>query len=374
MVKTLNDRKIYFNSSDKPTIGVEVELYTISKKTFDLCQGAPILLEKLSNDTHIKEELLESIIEVNTSICNNVDEVFYDLNQKINLVKSIAEKHDMFLISMATHPFASWKNQSITDNNRYKEFLDRMQWPLRRLLITGLHVHVGVESGEKAISIMNGLASYIPHMIALSANSPFYDGDFTGLASTRTKIFESLPNAGIPPYLKNYSEFQNFMMILKNAKTIESIREVWWDIRPHPGFGTVEVRVFDAVPSLKEMVDLAALIQCMVVRLSESYKNPDQQSILNSWIIKENKWRALRYGLDASILDKKGQLQSLKEEILETIDDLLPISKRLNCEKNLLNLAKMIKENNTPYLRQIRDYKKYKSFKKIIEKSIRELN
>jgi carboxylate-amine ligase len=249
-----------------------------------------------------------------------------------------------------------------------------MQWPVRRLIISGLHVHIGVESGEKAIAITNGMTRYIPLLIGLSANSPYFGSELTGLASTRTKIFEGLPTAGLPPFLKNYSEFQKFMRTLQKANSIQSIREVWWDIRPHPGFGTVEVRVCDAVPSIEEMVNLAALVQCLVVGLSNLYDDGAQLAILDPWVIHENKWRATRYGIDADIIvDEGGSLQSLKGAILETIDKILPIAEDLGCRHELIQLGDIVENNQAPYQRQIMQYQKNEEYSDIISSIINDL-
>ena len=370
----MNKGRIYFNHSPKPTIGVEAELFTINKNSFDLCPGAPLILKEFPESAHVKEELLECIIEVNTDICDNISEVRTDLTSRISEVQQIAEKQNMALISMGTHPFARWKDQTITESGRYINFLERMQWPVRRLIISGLHVHIGVESGEKAIAITNGMTRYIPLLIGLSANSPYFGSELTGLASTRTKIFEGLPTAGLPPFLKNYSEFQKFMRTLQKANSIQSIREVWWDIRPHPGFGTVEIRVCDAVPSVDEMVNLAALIQCLVVGLSNFYDDGAQLPILDPWVIQENKWRATRYGIDADIIvDEGGSLQSLKGAILETIDKILPIAEDLGCRNELIQLGDIVDNNQAPYQRQILHYNKNKEYSDIISSTINEL-
>ena len=366
--------KIFFNSSPKPTIGVEVELQVLDNETFELASGAGDILSEFQDNLHVKEELLDSIIEINTGVCKNVSEVISDLTEYIQKASIVAENKGYSLASIATHPFSKWKDQSVTQSERYLHFLDRMQWPLRRLLITGVHVHVGVESGEKAIAISNGLTRYIPMMIGLSANSPFFGGEQTGLASTRTKIFEGLPTAGLPPLLKNYSEFQKFMRTLQKAKSIDSIREVWWDVRPHPGFGTVEIRVFDSVPSIPEMANLAALTQCLVVAISEHYDEGSQPPLLDSWVLRENKWRSTRYGLDADlIIDEMGHQQSLKSFIFETIDKLMPIAKTLECESQLNALAEIAENNTAPYQRQIRAYEQNKDFTDIMKNAIVEL-
>lgn len=370
----MNKGRIYFNHSPKPTIGVEAELFTINKNSFDLCPGAPLILKEFPESAHVKEELLECIIEVNTDICDNISDVRTDLTSRISEVQQIAEKQNMALISMGTHPFARWKDQTITQSGRYINFLERMQWPVRRLIISGLHVHIGVESGEKAIAITNGMTRYIPLLIGLSANSPYFGSELTGLASTRTKIFEGLPTAGLPPFLKNYSEFQKFMRTLQKANSIQSIREVWWDIRPHPGFGTVEIRVCDAVPSVEEMVNLAALIQCLVVGLSNFYDDGAQLPILDPWVIQENKWRATRYGIDADIIvDEGGSLQSLKGAILETIDKILPIAEELGCRNELIQIGDIVENNQAPYQRQIFHYNKNNEYSDIIMSAINEL-
>ena len=370
----MSQDRIYFNHSPNPTIGVEAELYTVSKDTYELCSGAPKILEHFTDDIHVKEELLECIVEVNTGICKTISDVRKDLTTKIHEVNAEVEKNGNALISMGTHPFSKWKDQTITNSQRYLSFLERMQWPVRKLIISGLHVHIGVESGEKAIAITNGLTRYIPVLIGLSANSPYFDREETGLASTRTKIFEGLPTTGLPPLLKNYSEFQKFMRTLQRANTIESIREVWWDIRPHPGFGTVEIRVCDAVPSIEEMVNLAALIQCLVVGLSEHYDDGSQLEILDPWIIQENKWRATRYGIDADIIvNDMGVLQSLRGTTIEIIEKLFPIADDLQCTQELNNLIDIVENNTIPYKLQISEYKKNMDYADIIKLYIEEL-
>jgi carboxylate-amine ligase len=370
----MDKERIFFNNSEFPTIGVEVELLIINNENYDLQPGAPLILETFKDDEHVKQELLNSIVEINTGICNDTQEVLKDLTTTIKKVNDVAEKNGWSLMSMGTHPFSRWKDQSITEKERYVNLVDRFQWPARRLLITGVHVHVGVESGEKSIAITNGLLRYIPHFIGVSANSPIYDREITGLASTRTKLFEAMPTTGLPHVLTNYSEFQKFMRTLMNANTIDSIREVWWDIRPHPGFGTVEIRTYDAVPRISEIVNLAAFAQCLVVGISEHYDEGRQLPILDRWINSENKWRATRYGLDAEIIvDDIGNPRPLRDEIIRTIDQMLPVANRLNCVKELLNLRKDVEEDNIPYQRQLKLYNESNDYVPLVKKAIEEL-
>ena len=233
--------QIKFNGSSLPTLGVELELFTLDKNTLGLTDGAPKILDNFSDNIFFKRELLQCIVEITTDVCDNVSQIYDDLRPKLDMAIEYANNNEIELLSMPIHPFSKVADQNVSNDKRYTDFLDRMQWPLRRLLISGIHVHVGVESGEKAIAIINGMKRYIPYFIALSANSPYFESENTGLASTRTKIFEGLPNTGIPERLRNYSEFQKFMRTLIRANSIESIREIWWDIRPHTGYGTVEI-------------------------------------------------------------------------------------------------------------------------------------
>jgi len=370
----MEKERIYYNNSDKPTIGVEVELLILDKDTMELHSGAPLILDVFKDSENVKQELLNSIVEINTNICNDVQEVRKDLSKTISEVIKVAEDNGWCLMSMGTHPFSRWQDQTITDKERYLRLINRYQLPARRLLITGVHVHIGVESGEKSIAITNGLIRYLPHMIAMSANSPIYDSEISGLASTRTKLFEGMPTTGLPHVLRNYSEFQKFMRTLITANTIDSIREVWWDIRPHPGFGTVEIRAFDAVPSINEIVNLAAFTQCLVVGISDHYDDGTQLPILDSWINSENKWRATRYGLDAEIIvDEIGYPKPIQSEILKTIDRMLPTANKLNCVNELLDLREMIEKREVPYLRQLKMYEEHQEFKPILQTAVKEL-
>ena len=366
--------RIKFNGSPSPTLGVEVELFTIDKNTFKLCNGAPNILKNFKDNFFFKEELLQCIVEITTDVCNNVDEIVSDLRPKIDMAIDYANSQNIELLSMPIHPFSRVSEQSVSDNDRYIDFLDRMQWPLRRLLITGIHVHVGVNTGEMAIAVVNGMRRYIPYLIALSANSPFFEGEKTGLASTRSKIFEGLPNTGIPIKLTNYSEFQKLMRTLIGAKSIESIREIWWDIRPHPGYGTVEIRVCDSIPDLINIIDLTGLIQALVVGLCNHYENGTQLAYLDSWIINENKWRATRYGMDAKlIIDSDGSQKNISELIKSTISALGPEINNLKLSDSMEHIINRIDNKNSYYKEQIDLYEKNNDFNDVLEKSIKDL-
>ena len=366
--------QIKFNGSEKPTLGVELELFTANSENYALTNGAPQILEHFKDDFFFKEELLQCIVEITTDICGNISEIYSDLRPKLDKAIEYSNKNNIELLSMPIHPFSRVADQSVSNNDRYIKFLNRMQWPLRRLLITGIHVHVGVESGEMAIAVVNGMKRYIPYLIGLSANSPYFEGELTGLASTRTKIFEGLPNTGIPVSLRNYSEFQKFMRTLKGADSIDSIREIWWDVRPHPGYGTVEIRICDSIPKLNDIIDLAALIQALVVGLCSHYENGTQLPYLDSWIIYENKWRATRYGMDAKLItDADGTQIDIKDIIKNTIATLEPEINSLNLSESMDRIIKRIDNDDVYYKKQIKIYEETQDFKEIIKNNIQDL-
>jgi YbdK family carboxylate-amine ligase len=333
---------IAFTSSPRASLGVEWELQLVSRDSRELTSGATDILTEIGaahpdgEHPKAKHELLESTIEIITGICTTVDEATSDLAATLSEVTAAAERRGLGVICAGTHPFTDWKTQEISDNPRYHALVENMQWLARRLQIFGVHVHVGVRARDKVIPIVNALTAYIPHLLALSASSPFWIGTDTGLASARSKVFEGLPTAGLPYQLGGWDQFESYMETLIATHTIETIREVWWDIRPHPGFGTVELRIFDGVPTLAEIGMVAAVGQCLVqqfdTQLDRGYTLPSPKG----WVVRENKWRAARYGLDAEIIvDATGRTMPAREALTELVDELSPVAERLGCHKEL---------------------------------------
>jgi carboxylate-amine ligase len=299
-----------------------------------------------------KHELLESCIEVITGVCTTVDEAVEDLRSTVGEVSEAAGARNLGVMCSGTHPMTDWATQQISPNPRYAKLVEDMQWLARRLQIFGVHVHVGVRSPDKVIPIVNALTAYIPHFLALSASSPFWVGADTGLASARSKVFEGLPTAGLPYQLSGWDDFESFMGTLISAQTIESVREVWWDVRPHPTFGTVELRICDGLPTLYEISWAAAMSQCLVEMLNGQLDRGYTLPVPKGWTVRENKWRAARYGIDTElIVDNDGRTQPLRELVEELIDDLRPIAERLGCSEELLR-AKRILDVGPSYARQ----------------------
>ncbi|HEX3824141.1 MAG TPA: glutamate--cysteine ligase [Mycobacteriales bacterium] len=350
---------IPFTSSPRSSLGVEWELELIDLGSRQLASAATSILDELAGSPggehpKAKHELLESCIEVITGVCTTVDEAVEDLRATVTEVAAAAASRGLGVMCSGTHPTTDWADQQISPNPRYAKLVEDMQWLARRLQIFGVHVHVGVRSPEKAIPIVNALTAYIPHFLALSASSPYWVGTDTGLASARSKVFEGLPTAGIPYQLSGWNDFEHYMATLISAQTINSVREVWWDVRPHPTFGTVELRICDGLPTLYEISWAAALSQCLVEMFNGQLDRGYTLPVPKGWTIRENKWRAARYGLEAElIVDDEGRTEPLRDLIAELVDDLKPIAERLGCSRELLR-AKQIVEVGPSYLRQRR--------------------
>ncbi len=364
--------RIPFLGSERPTLGVEVEVQIIDPHSWNLKQASVQLLER-TGSPHIKQELTQSTVEINTGICENVQEAIEDLRHSFQLLFRAGEEVGCTFACAGTHPFANWRDQLIYPDERYQMLVERIQWPARRLLIYGLHVHVGISSGEKAIAVGNTLMNYLPHLLALSASSPFAEFKDTGLASTRSKIFEAMPTAGLPYRLANYGEFQAFMNALIRAGAIQSIREIWWDLRPHTNFGTLEVRICDVMPTLRETAAIVALIQSLIVWLDELYTEGIFLDQLRPWIIRENKWRAARFGLAGDIIvDNLGTQANLQEEIVKLVETLVPVSRRLGCEQEL-QYVEHILEHGASYQRQREVYRQTGELAEVVQSLVREL-
>jgi YbdK family carboxylate-amine ligase len=349
---------IDFVSSERCSLGVEVELELVDRASRELRSGATEILAALGEGRpggehpKAKHELLESTVEIITGICQTVGEAKEDLAGTLAEVRAEAGRHGLELMCSGTHPFSDWAKQDISPNPRYESLIQATQWLGRRLQIFGIHVHVGVRSGEKAIAMVNTLSTFIPHFLALSASSPYWMGADTGLASARSKVFESLPTAGLPYQLSGWGEFEGFMNTLISARTIQTIREVWWDIRPHPNFGTVELRICDGLPTLSEVATAAAMSQCLVHQLDTLIDRGYTLPMPRGWVVRENKWRAARHGLDAEIiLDEHGRLQPLRESIRELVEELTPVAERLGCVEEL-RAALPVLDRGASYVRQ----------------------
>ena len=346
--------QIPFHSSPSSSLGVEWELQLVDRETRQLTSGATEILAELSPDGEhptAKAELLQSTIEVITGVCTTVPEAMADLAGTIAQVTAIAEPRGLGLMCAGSHPITDWQSQQISDNPRYVKLIEDMQWLARRMQIFGVHVHVGVRSPDKAVAMVNALSSYIPHFLALSASSPYWVGSDTGLASSRSKVFEGLPTAGLPHQLNDWAQFEQYMETLIKTGTIDSIKEVWWDVRPHPTYGTVELRICDGLPTIAEVGMVAALSQCLVDTFDREIDKGYTLPTPRRWVVQENKWRAARYGLDASIIVGQDGVQPLRDALRELVQDMRSTAERLGCSAEL-DVVEQVLEGGASYQRQ----------------------
>jgi glutamate---cysteine ligase / carboxylate-amine ligase len=334
--------EIPFNASPQTTLGIEVELGIVDVRTRELASAAGTLIDELGvrcarpAGPKVKHELFECTVEIITDVCDTVRQAHKDLDATLTELRGAASRHGLALVSAGTHPFSHWSAQTVSPDPRYADLVERIQWPARRLAIHGVHYHVGVRSGEKAVAIANSVAFHLPLLLALSASSPFWHGLDTGMASCRTKIFEGLPTAGLPPRLVGWSDFEGFMETLITAEAIETVREVWWDVRPHPTFGTVELRMCDAMPTLFEVAAVGALAQCLVHDLDQRHAAGEELPGARDWVLRENKWLAARYGLDARLItDNAGTLRPARAIIGDLVESLEPRARELDCVDEL---------------------------------------
>ena len=349
---------ISWNPSRGATIGVEWELQLVDTSTRMLRQDARDVLAALPGLTEegehpkIRHELMQSTVEVVTGICSTVSEIKDDLSATISQLERITGRRGTMLACAGTHPVSDWRDAKMAPIQRYAELVEQMQWLARRIQTFGVHVHVGIRDGSKAIPIVNALAAYLPHFLALTASSPYWNGQDTGLASSRAIVFGGLPTSGPPQPLTDWTEFEEYMDTLLRAGTIRSIKEVWWDIRPHPDFGTVEIRMFDGVPTLREIGMTAALsqslVQLMDTQLDRGYTLPTPPA----WVVRDNKWRATRYGLDAIVItDDSGSTAPLRDELYELMRELQPVADRLGCGPELGVVTEVL-DSGASYERQ----------------------
>lgn len=335
--------RLEFNSSPTHSLGVEVELALVDAKTMALTSANEAILSNLpaGYEDSIKPELMQCYIEINSKKCENVAEAEADMRDKLIALERVTDDLDLRLFWSATHPFSHWQDQVVTNIDRYHGLVNLLQDTARQLITFGLHVHVGVDSGDKAVMICDRMLSHLPTLLALTCNSPWWEGRSTGLHSWRSKVMDGLPTAGLPPLMRNWSEYVWLINHMIDTGFIESIREIWWDVRPHHNFGTVEVRICDMPGNLHDAMAIAALVQSLVKALSDQIDEGAYQHDCHPMMVRQNKWRAARYGLDAQLVQEPTYETKPAREVAQRLVDLLtPEAESLDC---------------LPYLKRIND-------------------
>ncbi|HEX3598973.1 MAG TPA: YbdK family carboxylate-amine ligase [Lacipirellulaceae bacterium] len=341
--------KIDFHSNERPTVGIELELGLVDAKSMALASEYGLLSARLTVDGHqndqsdcYKPELMQCVLEVNTEVCETIGQADRDLRAKIAVVESACDALGLRLWWGATHPFSTWLEQKITPDDRYLMLVNLLQEMARRLVTFGLHIHVGVDSGDKAVMICDRIMRHLPTLLALSVSSPFWEGRRTGLHSHRSKVMEGLPTAGLPTLMRNWSEYVWLVNHMIDTGFINTIREIWWDVRPHHKFGTVEVRVCDMPGNLEDTLGLAALVQCLVKALSDEIDNGTYQSESHPMMVQQNKWRAARFGNQAKLVDTATYQSAPVAETVERLASVLNrTAEELDCRSYLKHCVAM---------------------------------
>jgi carboxylate-amine ligase len=331
---------IDFAGSPRPTIGVEWEFALVDAQTRDLSNEATAVIAEIGENPRVHKELLRNTVEFVSGVCDCTGQAMEDLRDTLRPARRIVRDRGMELFCAGTHPFAQWSTQNITDAPRYAELIKRTQWWGRQMLIWGVHVHVGISSAAKVMPIMTSLLQYYPHLLALSASSPWWGGHDTGYASNRAMMFQQLPTAGLPFHFQKWAQFEGFVYDQKKTGIIDHMSEIRWDIRPSPHLGTLEVRVSDGVSNLRELGALVALTHCMVVDLDRRLDAGETLPTMPPWHVQENKWRAARYGLDAVIiLDAESNERLVTDDLPDLLNRLEPVAKSLHCVDELASVA-----------------------------------
>lgn len=324
---------------DQFTLGIEEEFQIVDPNTRELRSHVVEILEEgtMLLGEQIKPEMIQSMVEVGTGVCKNIAEARTDITRLRSIISSLAEKNGLVIVAASTHPISRWEDQKIFDDERYELLVQELQTVARSLLIFGLHVHVGVADKDRQIHIMNAARYFLPHVLALTTSSPFWMAHNTGLKSYRTEVFKQFPRTDIPDHFDSHSNFQRYVDLLIKTSCIDNGKKIWWDIRPHPFFPTLEFRICDIPTRVDDTIAIAALFQAIVAKLNTLIEKNLGFRLYRRMLIQENKWRAVRYGLDGKMIDfgkqKEVPTRDLIHELLEFVDDVLdPLGSRKEVE------------------------------------------
>ena len=343
--------KIKFNPSKEPTVGVEVESQIVDKSTGDLVNIAENIVNGYGNEERVKHELYLSTVEVTSSPALDTNNTYSELSSIFKDILQLANKNNAGLIATGTHPFALYEDQVITNvNPRYEEFANKYGWAVRRLLTFGMHVHVGMDSKEKAVAVHDEIRKYLPLVLALSACSPFWRGKDTELYCSRLSVFQGLPNTGLPEPYYEWREYEQSLQTLVEADIIKAgvgYRQIWKDVRIHPAYGTIEVRIADSMPSLIDTVAVATFVQSLAIYIGNKWEDGNLPSPTPNWLIERNRWAAIKEGLNANfIIDLEGRTKPIKEVIKDLTKEIKPIAESLGSLNRLNELENIFKSDN----------------------------
>jgi len=342
-----------FGKSDAYTLGVEEEYMLLDGESFDLVQHIDTVLEAVAGHelgTRINAELMQSVLEIATPVCHTAGDVATQLRTLRGYVGEVARERSMRVGSAGTHPFSLFERQRITAKDRYRALVDQLQYIARRELIFGMHVHVAVDDPEKAIQVVNGLIGHLAELVALSASSPFWRGEATGLASSRHMVFAAFPRSGPPPRFRDYADYAEVVGQLERTGCIADYTHIWWDIRLHPRLGTIEIRICDAVTRLDDVIAITAFCQALVKHYSERFDAGEEIPSFHRILTTENKWLAARYGLEAPVMDlhtgRRNRLP-VAQVIRRTLRLVEPHARELGSEAELAGIETILRRGNS---------------------------
>jgi carboxylate-amine ligase len=341
-----------FGSGDPYTLGVEEEYMLLDGETLDLVQHVETVLAATVGhelEARVAPELMQSVLEIATPVCHTPAEVESELRKLRGYVTGLAAEQGMRVGSAGTHPFSLFERQRITARDRYRHLVDQLQYVARRELIFGLHIHVAVDDAEKAVKVVNGLLAHLSSLLALSANSPFWRGEQTGLSSSRQMVFAAFPRSGPPPRFRDYADYAEVVGQLEKTGCIADYTHIWWDIRLHPRFGTVEIRICDAVTRVEHAVALAAFCQALVKLYCERYAVGAEIPSYHRILTTENKWLAARYGLEAPVMDLATGRRNrvpVAQLIRRTLKEIEPHARELGSDRELEGIKEILAKGN----------------------------
>jgi glutamate---cysteine ligase / carboxylate-amine ligase len=354
---------------EKFTLGVEEEYMVVDPHTRELTSHDQKIVELASHITKdsVKAEMHQAVVEVGTGICKDVGQAYEEIRELRKVVSQIAGSLNLRIGAAGTHPFSHWSKQLITPNPRYDEIVQEMQEAARSNLIFGLHVHVGLTDKNMAIHIQNTVRYFLPHVYALSCNSPFWEGRNTGFKSFRTKVFDKFPRTGIPDHFNGWDDFKNYVNLLIKTNCIDNAKKIWWDVRVHPFFDTIEFRICDVPMRIEETIAITAVFQALVVKLYKLRLQNMSFIMYTRALINENKWRASRYGLDGRMIDFGKQIElDTRVLILELLDFIDDVVDELG-SRNAINYIHTILEKGTGADRQLAVFQETGSLESVVD-------
>jgi carboxylate-amine ligase len=319
----------------------------LHEESYELVSRFDEVAEEAAHERRIKAELLQSVIEVATHVAGSVGEAIEDARGLRATLRDAAAERGAVIAGAGTHPFSRWEHQDVTDHERYRALMEEMRWVAEREVIFGLHVHVGVASADEAIAVLNGLRTWLPELLALSANSPFWQGRATGLESTRTKVFETFPRSGLPPAFGSFEEFELLVERAIKTGSFPDYTYIWWDARPHPKLGTVEVRICDAQTRLESVAGIVALVQSLAATLVADFERGVKPQAQPVTLVAENKWRAARDGLNGKLIDlERDEERPVREAVLALVERAEPAAIRLGCREELAEVERLVERGS----------------------------